>query len=1058
MTLVEDPSKRDELRVELRSVEGGYEGAAHWPDGETTALRQRLDVDPARVEAALARLGRAKGKWRPRDAEGAASDPARDLGERLFLSLIEGGLGARYHQAVAQATASARHLRLCLTTGDAPIADLPWELLYDPKRQDFVALSVRTPLVRRWAPEATGATEAGEGAGEGGAAAGRPPPLEGGLGVTVIDASAGAPGARLELDALRRAGGEGLRVGEPIEAATKARLLEAVAGGVEAILHFIGPQLEGRGPGGGPGLACSADGGPANALGPGELLEALRERGRAGRPPLRFVFWSAAYSEAFARAVAPGLAASAGVRGALTGAGAGAFVAGLYRALAEGRELAPAFTEARQRVDRDSPGNREWVLPVLYAQRATGIGARARPARGFSAALDARDRPSRLAQARAEMHRRNVEALRQALAKADAPEPPAHLVAQLAHAEALAESAERALAGGSPPGPPAPEPRPRYPLPGEEPFRRLLRASLRLQEQCEQLTQLDAAAAPLARGGLVALAGEAALLKELRRLYKESHHLLVAMGESKGDAGPLLAELEPRLAAVEWELVPELRELLAGKAGAHGDLVEACKQGLVEAGSALAELDRGLAEAAQVMAPLEAESRRRRELEGLRRGAERALRDSQFEGALGPLARLRAYRGGEHAALLAGVARKRDEARAICRQADLLFLRSPLDARHRRYRYTVLLRTPSEPGTQGVNIQASTTIVEQDRLDILDDVKVFTGHLGGEFERRRASRDIAPPPLPLRDGRGPDEVVRDVGELMYRLFMPEEMQRYIDETRCSLTVTTNDLELPWELMLQRDEARGARPEAPAGDGFLCVRRPVARLPMGHAFPRQDRGVPARRERLRFLLVHSNPRHDLPEVEREVEAVRAALLAGWGDRIDVEMLGAGDVTGKRFNRVLREGAFDVIHYAGHAHADEEQGDLSGLLLGGEEVFFAQKVRRLLEGRPLVFLNACQSGAVGGPAGEARAGAYAQAEGLASAFIYGGAVACIGSLWPINDVPAAAFATSFYKYVLEGNMIGEAMRLARCDVRRAHRDDATWAAFVLYGNPTYRHALG
>jgi CHAT domain-containing protein len=1042
MAATNDSPKQDELRIELRWVEGGYEATAHWPNGESTELRHALAVDRSKVDETLARLGRTKSKWIARDAEGAAFDPVRDLGERLFLALIEGGLGARYYQAVAQATSATSRLGLCLTMSDRRLAALPWELLYDLKRQDFVALSVRTPLVRRWAAER-----------EGGEEAERPPPLEWPLRLLVVDASAGSSGARLEIDALRKSEGEGLRVASVLEAATKPRLLEAVARGTEPFLHVVGAQQEAPRDDDDPRLGCVADGDSPGLVAPGELLEALRERRRAGLPALRFAFFSGAHTDTFARAVAPGLAASAGVRDALTSAGAGAFAAGLYRALAEGRPLATAFTEARQRVDREAPGNRQWVLPVLYLQRPAALGGRAKgPVRGFASAPDVADRSARLVQARVEVHQRNVEALRQALAKFEGGERPAHLVAQLEEAERSAEEAAQP-GGGAPAGRAAPDARPRFPLPGEEPLKRLLRASLRLQEQCEHVSLLRHLTKPLRRsGGLVIAAGELALYATLKGLYEEGRDRLRAMNEGKSDAGPHLAELERRLDAAEWELAPELRALLEKKGKLHGELVEAYHRRHEEVGAALAELDRALAEARQVMAPIEGESKRRRELEDLRRGVDRALRDAQFEAVPEPLGRLEAYVEKEQAGVLEGVRRKRDAAKAICRQADLLLLRSPLDGKRRRYHYTVLLRTPSEPGTQGVNIQASTTLVEQDRLDILEDVKAFTGHLGGEFERRRASREIAPPPVPLGDGRDPDEVVRDVGELMYRLLMPEEMQRYIDETHCSLTVTTNDLELPWELMLQR----GGRREGGRGDddGFLCVQRPVARLPMGHAFPRQDRGVSPRRERLRFLLIHSNPRDDLPEVEREVYAVRDALLSGWGGRIDVEVLGAAEVTGRRINRVLREGAFDVIHYAGHAYSDEEQGDLSGLLLEGNEVFFAQKVRRLLEGRPLVFLNACQSGAVGG----AKPGAYAQAEGLASAFIYGGAVACIGSLWPIYDVPAAAFATAFYKYVLEGNMIGEAMRLARCDVRRDHRGDATWAAFVLYGNPTYRHTLG
>ena len=112
----------------------------------------------------------------------------------------------------------------------------------------------------------------------------------------------------------------------------------------------------------------------------------------------------------------------------------------------------------------------------------------------------------------------------------------------------------------------------------------------------------------------------------------------------------------------------------------------------------------------------------------------------------------------------------------------------------------------------------------------------------------------------------------------------------------------------------------------------------------------------------------------------------------------------------------------------ADFNRDDGDLSGLLLHDKELLFAQKIRRLLEGRPLVFLNACESGLVANERESPSINTYLQvpAEGLASAFIYGGAVGCVGSIWPVYDRPAADFAVEFYDHVLKGYSTGEAMR--------------------------------
>src|SRR5438876_867292 len=111
-------------------------------------------------------------------------------------------------------------------------------------------------------------------------------------------------------------------------------------------------------------------------------------------------------------------------------------------------------------------------------------------------------------------------------------------------------------------------------------------------------------------------------------------------------------------------------------------------------------------------------------------------------------------------------------------------------------------------------------------------------------------------------------------------------------------------------------------------------------------------------------------------------------------------------------------------------DSNNADMSGLLLGRHELLFAQKIRRLLEGQPLVFLNACETSCTANEREPQCVTSYLQvpAEGLASAFMYGGAVGVIGALWPIYDGPAADFAIEFYTQVLEGHAIGEAMRRA------------------------------
>ena len=367
-----------------------------------------------------------------------------------------------------------------------------------------------------------------------------------------------------------------------------------------------------------------------------------------------------------------------------------------------------------------------------------------------------------------------------------------------------------------------------------------------------------------------------------------------------------------------------------------------------------------------------------------------------------------------------------------------------------RVEYTLLLSTPSAPGSHGINIQGSRTLVKQDRALVREIIDKVTDSVNSGIQRRSAAatRTLLLDKENVGGGRDGEsslaEQLRGVGDLMYRLFVPDPVQRLLTDSACSFTITTNDLELPWELMHD-------------GEDFLCVKRPVGRMPMGRAFPRRVRFRDRVGNRLRFLLIYADPGGNLGKAKLEVESIERALKDKWKERIEVQTLIGSEATGTAMNDALRRGAFDVIHYAGHAAFERQDPELSGLLLHDNEVFFAQKIQSLVEGQPLVLLNACESSRTANEQDVQTTGYLAKpAEGLASAFVYGGALGCIGALWPVYDQGAADFAVEFYNRLLEGNLVGEALRLARKEIRRQRPDEITWASYVLYGDPTFRLA--
>lgn len=342
--------------------------------------------------------------------------------------------------------------------------------------------------------------------------------------------------------------------------------------------------------------------------------------------------------------------------------------------------------------------------------------------------------------------------------------------------------------------------------------------------------------------------------------------------------------------------------------------------------------------------------------------------------------------------------------------------------------YNVILNVSGAGWQDASSIQGSIKVAHNDRIDLRQAIDDLTTVINVLFGAQSTLRGTVPE-LPEHEAL---DSLSELGDLMYRLFLPTAIQRHLSHTESPILLASNDLELPWELMYAENE-------------FLCLRVPVGRMPMMRDFPRRNDYT--REDKPRFLLI-GNPTGDLPATEEEVNRIARRLSK---ERAEVEVWLRDEVTGLKLHRALASGRYDVVHYSGHAYFNLQNPDESGLLLAGQNVFIAQTIQRTLRGRPLILLNACESGREMMQDGEVSYTA-SETEGLASSFIRGGALAILGSFWPIFDEGAAEFASAFYDGLLSGKNLGEAARLARLQLRESRPHDVTWASFVLYGDPT------
>jgi hypothetical protein len=272
-----------------------------------------------------------------------------------------------------------------------------------------------------------------------------------------------------------------------------------------------------------------------------------------------------------------------------------------------------------------------------------------------------------------------------------------------------------------------------------------------------------------------------------------------------------------------------------------------------------------------------------------------------------------------------------------------------------------------------------------------------------------------------------------LGQTIYKSYIPPLARDYLRNLKLEfLEVSTNDVEIPWELMHD-------------GDNFLCLKYAMGRAVQTKIrIPTQH---PEVRDKITILFI-SDPLGNLPQAQEEVKII-VGELQKYSDMFEIDILEGKDASIDKVVEKLLTTHYEVIHYAGHVEYNADKPEESVLLLYDNGVT-AKYVHNIIEFPPvLVFMNACSS---------AKATSMDQLPyqgeliGLGDAFIASGVSAYIGALWPIHDKPSAEFAITFYKSLAEGKCVGVALREAkRTSYLKYGRKNITWAAFILYGDP-------
>ena len=242
-----------------------------------------------------------------------------------------------------------------------------------------------------------------------------------------------------------------------------------------------------------------------------------------------------------------------------------------------------------------------------------------------------------------------------------------------------------------------------------------------------------------------------------------------------------------------------------------------------------------------------------------------------------------------------------------------------------------------------------------------------------------------------------------------------------------------------------------------GDKF-----PALGAGLSHRYEAEDLSIAKwleerQRDAMLDVLLVVNPTRDLPGAEAEGARVKR-VLDKLGPAVRIRELKGDQARKNEIKQCLASGAFDVLHYAGHAFFDSADPSKSGILCSGREVLSGSDLASLGGLPSLVFFNACESGRVrrGSIGAEINTKLptdhrVQRGTSFAEAFLRGGIANYLGTYWPVGDAAALLFAEHFYQRLLAGENLGDALMAGRKAVEMDGSSD--WADYILYGDPAF-----
>jgi pimeloyl-ACP methyl ester carboxylesterase len=301
-----------------------------------------------------------------------------------------------------------------------------------------------------------------------------------------------------------------------------------------------------------------------------------------------------------------------------------------------------------------------------------------------------------------------------------------------------------------------------------------------------------------------------------------------------------------------------------------------------------------------------------------------------------------------------------------------------------------------------------------------------------------------------------DEAIRNVDatvsrppRTLFELLVPNDLKPAASDRDLQLVLDEGTAEIPWELLLDRKSSRSV----PVGVGSGLLRQLRIENPRVVSHPEENR-----------ILVVGDPlssMRPLPGARKEAALV-AKLFEDLGWKVEKQIRNESGPPGISASSVigaLLNDDFKLLHLAGHGVYDPDDRLKSGMVLGGKTndeddpllLLTPAEVRQMRLQPEMVFINCCHLGRI--EPTEPTPLVHRLAANLAAQFIEDGVKAVIAAGWPVNDTAAITFCDVFYREMLEGKNLGQAVKRARKRTW-AHRSTNTWGAYQCYGDPGFR----